>query len=47
LFNQSQKSKEFVRDAALDNEIGGRTDVQNSEAKESEGRERGLKVVKR
>jgi hypothetical protein len=39
--------KEFVKDVALDNEIGGRTDIQNLEGKETGCRERGPKVVKR
>ena len=43
--NQSQKSKAFVKDVALDNEIGGRTDIQNLEVEETECRERCLKVV--
>jgi hypothetical protein len=45
LSNQSQKSKAYVKDVALDNEIGGRTDMQNLEVEETECRERGLKVV--
>jgi len=43
--NQSQKSKAFVKDVALDNEVGGRTDIQNLGAEETEYRERRLKVV--
>jgi len=43
--NQSQKSKAVVKDVALDNEIGGRTGIQNLEAEETENGERGLKMV--
>jgi hypothetical protein len=35
----------FVKDVALDTEIGGRTDIQNLEAEKTECRKRGLNVV--
>lgn len=43
--NQSQKSKAFGKDVALDNEIGGREDIRNLEAEKTESRERDRKVV--